>query len=48
MPAMGLDHHDVVAAEDLVTGASWQWGENVYVRVGPETEPVHIVAIRRF
>jgi starch synthase (maltosyl-transferring) len=48
MPAMGLDHHDVVVAEDLVTGATWQWGENVYVRVGPETEPVHIVAIRRF
>jgi starch synthase (maltosyl-transferring) len=48
MPALGLEYHDTVAAEDLVTGASWQWGENVYVRVGPETEPVHIVAIRRF
>ena len=37
-----------IAAQDLVTGASWHWGEHVYVRLGPETEPVHIVAIRRF
>ena len=29
-------------------GESWHWGEHVYVRLGPETEPVHIVAIRRF
>jgi starch synthase (maltosyl-transferring) len=48
MPALGLDWHDGMAAEDLITGASWHWGEHVYVRVGPETEPVHIVAIRRF
>jgi starch synthase (maltosyl-transferring) len=48
MPALGLDWHDGMAAEDLITGASWHWGEHVYVRLGPETEPVHIVAIRRF
>lgn len=48
MPALGLDHHDGIAAQDLLTGASWHWGEHVYVRLGPETEPVHIVAIRRF
>ncbi len=48
MPALGLDYHDGMAAQDLITGASWHWGEHVYVRLGPETEPVHIVAIRRF
>jgi starch synthase (maltosyl-transferring) len=48
MPALGLDYHDGIAAQDLLTGASWHWGEHVYVRLGPETEPVHIVAIRRF
>ncbi|SDP23241.1 starch synthase (maltosyl-transferring) [Pedococcus dokdonensis] len=48
MPALGLDYHDGIAAQDLITGASWHWGEHVYVRLGPETEPVHVVAVRRF
>jgi len=48
MPALGLGYEDGIAAQDLLTGASWHWGEHVYVRLGPETEPVHIVAIRRF
>jgi starch synthase (maltosyl-transferring) len=48
MPALGLEYHDGMAAQDLITGASWHWGEHVYVRLGPETEPVHIVAVRRF
>jgi len=48
MPALGLDYHEGVAAHDLITDESWQWGEHVYVRLGPETEPVHIVEIRRF
>ena len=39
---------DGIAAQDLITGESWHWGEHVYVRLGPETEPVHVVAIRRF
>ncbi len=47
MSALGLDQHDAIAAHDLITDASWQWGENVYVRLGPETEPVHVVEIRR-
>ncbi|MGO4341592.1 maltotransferase domain-containing protein [Pedococcus sp. 2YAF34] len=48
MPALGLRHEDGIAAQDLITGESWHWGEHVYVRLGPETEPVHVVAIRRF
>ena len=48
MPSLGLGWQDQVAAHDLVTDQSWQWGENVYVRLGPETEPVHVVEIRRF
>jgi starch synthase (maltosyl-transferring) len=48
MPALGMDYHDGMAAQDLITGASWHWGEHVYVRLGPETEPVHVVAVRRF
>jgi starch synthase (maltosyl-transferring) len=48
MPALGLEYHDGMAAKDLITDASWHWGEHVYVRLGPETEPVHVVAVRRF
>ena len=48
MPALGLDYHDGFAAEDLITGASWPWGEHNYLRLGPETEPVHVVAVRRY
>jgi starch synthase (maltosyl-transferring) len=48
MGALGLGQHDGFVAHDLITDESWHWGENVYVRLGPETEPVHIVEARRF
>ena len=35
-------------AHDLITGASWHWGEHNFVRLGPDGEPVHIIHIRRF
>ena len=47
-PPSASDYEDGIAAQDLLTGASWHWGEHIYVRLGPETEPVHIVAVRRF
>ncbi|GAB3597589.1 alpha-1,4-glucan--maltose-1-phosphate maltosyltransferase [Angustibacter peucedani] len=46
MPALGLDWHDGFVAQDLVTGTAWHWGENVYVRLDPHLEPVHIVHVR--
>jgi starch synthase (maltosyl-transferring) len=48
MPALGLDYHDGFVAEDLLTGASWPWGEHNYLRLGPESEPVHVIAVRRY
>ncbi|HET7303809.1 MAG TPA: alpha-1,4-glucan--maltose-1-phosphate maltosyltransferase [Segeticoccus sp.] len=48
MPALGLGWGDSFLAHDLVTGESWHWGEHNYVRLGPDTEPVHIVHVRRF
>jgi starch synthase (maltosyl-transferring) len=48
MPALGLGWTDRFVAHDLVTGASWNWGEHNFVRVGPDWEPVHIVHVRRF
>ncbi len=46
MPALGMDWHDAFSAHDLVTGQSWRWGEQVYVRLDPHVEPVHIVHVR--
>ena len=48
MPALGLGYGDTFVAHDLITGASWQWGEHNFVRLGPDGEPVHIIHIRRF
>lgn len=46
MPALGLGYDDGFVAHDLVTGQTWHWGEHVYVRLDPHTEPVHIVHVR--
>jgi starch synthase (maltosyl-transferring) len=46
MPALGLDWHDGFVAHDLVTEQSWHWGENVYVRLDAQVEPVHVVHVR--
>jgi starch synthase (maltosyl-transferring) len=48
MQALGLGHGDTFIAHDLVTGAQWQWGQDNFVRLGPDGEPVHIIHIRRF
>ncbi len=48
MPALGLAWGDRFVAHDLVSGASWNWGEHNFVRLGPDWEPVHIVHVRRF
>jgi len=48
MPALGLASGDTFIAHDLITGASWHWGEHNFVRLGPDGEPVHIIHVRRF
>ncbi|MDN5573081.1 MAG: alpha-1,4-glucan--maltose-1-phosphate maltosyltransferase [Micrococcales bacterium] len=35
------------AADELLTGESWSWGNRVWVRLDPFYEPVHIVSVRR-
>jgi starch synthase (maltosyl-transferring) len=47
MPALGLDWHQTFAAHDLLTGASYRWSENNYVRLDPFVEPAHIIHVRR-
>ncbi len=48
MPALGFDWGTGFVAKDLITGQSWQWGEHAYVRLGRDTEPIHIISARRF
>ena len=48
MGALGLNRGESFVAQDLITGASWHWGEQNFVRLGPDGEPVHIIHIRRF
>jgi starch synthase (maltosyl-transferring) len=48
MGALGLSPGDHFVAHDLITGASWHWGEHNFVRLGPDGEPVHIIHVRRF
>jgi starch synthase (maltosyl-transferring) len=48
MAALGLSQGEAFVAHDLITGASWHWGEHNFVRLGPDGEPVHIIHIRRF
>lgn len=48
MPALGLGYQDGFVAKDLMSGSSWSWGEHNFVRVGRDTEPAHIIHLRRF
>ncbi len=45
MPELGLDWTDPFVAHDLITDQRWNWAEHNFVRLGPDTEPVHIVHV---
>ena len=42
---LGLAHGDDFEVTDLITGATWQWGAQNYVRLDPFIEPVHILHV---
>ena len=48
MPELGLDWQDQFVAHDLITGQYWNWSEHAFARVGPDTEPVHIVHVQPY
>ena len=45
LPALGLPWGSALRVHDLVTDAVWDWGQYNYVRLGADTEPVHILAV---
>ena len=47
LAALGLTWPDVFVAHDLITGQHFNWGEHNFVRLGPGTEPVHIIRVQR-
>jgi starch synthase (maltosyl-transferring) len=47
LPALGLDWSESFAVHDLLSGATWLWGEHPYVRLDPFVEPAHLLVVRR-
>ncbi len=47
MPALGFEWFDGFAAEDLITGESYQWSEHNFVQLDPFHEPAHVLRVRR-
>ena len=46
LPALGLPDNAGFVAHDLITDASWSWGRDNFVQLGPAGEPVHIIHVR--
>ncbi len=46
MPALALGWQDQFRARELITEQTWVWQRDSYVRLGPETHPVHIIEVR--
>ncbi|MFC8367341.1 maltotransferase domain-containing protein [Streptomyces sp. NPDC057239] len=43
LPALGLDRSDTFAVYDALSGATWQWGRDNYVRLDPQQHVAHIL-----
>jgi starch synthase (maltosyl-transferring) len=47
MPALGMEWWDTFVVHDEISGETYRWGENNYVRLDPFVEPAHIFTVRR-
>jgi starch synthase (maltosyl-transferring) len=47
MPALGMDWADSFEVHDLLSGATYRWGERDYVRLDPYDHPAHVLHVRR-
>ncbi|TAK70692.1 MAG: alpha-1,4-glucan--maltose-1-phosphate maltosyltransferase [Actinomycetota bacterium] len=47
MAALGLGPADTFDAHDAITGATWTWGPEVFVRLTPWVDVAHVVTVRR-
>ena len=46
MEALGLATWSTFDAHDHVLNQTWTWRQDNYVRLGPDSEPVHIISVR--
>jgi starch synthase (maltosyl-transferring) len=47
MPALGRDWNDTFTVHDLLSGATYRWGEHNYLRLDPHDQPAHVLHVRR-
>jgi len=47
MPHLGLEWHAFMSAHDELTGETYHWGRNNYVRLEPGRAPAHVLHIQR-
>jgi starch synthase (maltosyl-transferring) len=47
LPALGFDWHERFEVYDEMTGATYDWGPQNYVRLDPHIQPAHVFAVRR-
>ncbi|PWI44185.1 alpha-1,4-glucan--maltose-1-phosphate maltosyltransferase [Streptomyces sp. ICBB 8177] len=46
MPELGLDWHEFTPVRDALTGETYHWGRDNYVRLDPATVPAHVFSLR--
>ena len=46
LEALGLATWSTFDAHDHVLNQTWTWRQDNYVRLGPDSEPVHILSVR--
>lgn len=46
MEALGMATWSTFDAHDHITNQTWEWRQDNFVRLGPDSEPVHIIHVR--
>ena len=46
MGALGMATWSTFEAHDHITNQTWEWRQDNFVRLGPDSEPVHIIHVR--
>jgi starch synthase (maltosyl-transferring) len=47
MPQLGLDWHESVPVRDELTGETYHWGSDNFVRLEPGRAPAHVFHVQR-
>jgi starch synthase (maltosyl-transferring) len=45
--ALGMTAGETFSVHDALTGSTWLWGQDNYVRLDPFVEPAHVLVVRR-